>query len=208
MRGTVVATIIALTGCAPEQPETTEPSTAVYIGGDHGMEARFANGEVARGWEEYETEVMRQAKRGGEFERVPLTVEDHPNPPPLPPGVQALRWEFGKFSVVFEPDLGYTGHCIRRHILHLKLAVENKKVPAPLIELHFVAWLEHNRPCVGVLNSSFIGNGWCQKLCWTATREDIGRMMTDGLVAAGVAGTTAAILSRVLVPIAIGALAL
>ena len=196
--------IIVLTGCAPDRPTPT----AITVGGESGIVARFPDGTVARGYDEYEATLTRMVPPAAKIDTLPFTVEDDPVPAPAPPGTAQVTWMIGKFAVSIDPDFSYVGGCIRKHYLHLKLTFENKVIPAPLVELHFVAWLEANRPCVGVMNTSFVGYGWCQKLCWTATRNDLKRAVASGLTAAGIAGTTAAILANVITPVAAVALAL
>jgi hypothetical protein len=195
---------VTAVGCAP----TPTHATAIEVGGESGITARFPDGTVARGYGEYEAALTRIVPRADKLDTLPMTVTDDAHPAAGPPGTQQITWMIGKFAVSIDPSFDYVGGCIRKHYLHLAVTLENKIIPAPLVELHFVAWLEGNRPCVGVMNTSFVGYGWCQKLCWTATREDVKRAIAAGLVAGGIAGTTAAILANVITPVAAVALAL
>jgi hypothetical protein len=195
--------VLVTIGCAPDPPAAT-----VAVGGEHEVEARFTDGTVARGWDEYETAITARIPAVEQLSGYAMRVEDDPQPAAGPPGTELITWQIGKFAVSIDPDFSYIGGCVRQHFLHLRVRLENQHIPAPLIELHVTVWLEKNRPCIGVMNKSPIGYGWCQKLCWTATKQDITRAITGGLVSAGVAGTAAAIIGRVITPVAIAALAL
>jgi len=199
----VLALVLALTGCGNAPPAAT-----VAVGGEHEVEARFADGTVTRGWDEYESAFGARVPTIEHLKDFLMRVEDDPQPAAGPPGTEQITWQIGKFAVSIDPDFSYIGGCVRQHFLHLRIRLENQRIPAPLIELHVTVWLEKNRPCIGVMNKSPIGYGWCQKLCWTATKQDITRAITSGLVSAGVAGTAASIIGRVITPVAVAALAL
>jgi hypothetical protein len=200
--------LFALMGCAQEKP-----TTRVLVGGTDEIQAQFADGEVARGWSGYEAAIGRRVGTLETLNEIPLTVEDDPSPGAGPPGTTQIRFQIGKFAVSVDPDFSYLDGCIRKHMLHLRIQLEHDRVAIgetriPLVELHLAGWIESTKPCVGVLNRSIIGFGLCQKICWTATREDIMDRLRNGLIGSGVAGTTALVMSRVLTPIAQAALAL
>lgn len=188
-------------GCGVDPPK----ATTIQVGGEHEIDAVFPDGTRAVGYDQFEREIRRLVPPAAELDAMPIVIEDAPAVSTDP---SHLRWQIGRYSVSIEPEYGYVGGCIRKHYLHLVLTFENQRIPAPLVELHLVAWLDKNQPCIGVMNTSFVGYGFCQKICWGTTKEDVKRTISQGLVAAGIGGTTAAIMARILAPATMAALAL
>ncbi len=115
---------------------------------------------------------------------------------------------FGKFHVGVQVDSSYLAGCVNRSFLHLKVTVENDNMPASMVELHLLAWFENSKPCFAVMNTGFIGYGWCYKACVTNTKNGLKIGIKNGLISAGIVGATATIISAVVAPVAELALAM
>jgi len=121
-------------------------------------------------------------------------------------GVKGLT--FGKFHVSIQVDSTYLAGCINKSFLHLKVMVENDSMPANMIELHLLAWFENSKPCFAVMNTGFIGYGWCYKMCVSNTKDGLKLGIKNGLISAGVSGTIATIIAAVVAPVSEVALAM
>ena len=115
---------------------------------------------------------------------------------------------FGQFHVGIQPDASYLGGCVNRGFLHLVLTIDNANMPSAMVELHLLAWFEGGKPCFAVMNTGFIGYGWCYKACVTNTKNGLKLGIKNGLISAGVVGATATIISAVVAPVAELALAM
>jgi len=115
---------------------------------------------------------------------------------------------FGKFHIAVQVDSSYLAGCVNKSFLHLKVTVENDSMPANMVELHLLAWFENSKPCFAVMNTGFIGYGWCYKACVTNTKNGLKLGIKNGLISAGVVGATATIISAVVAPVAELALAM
>jgi len=109
---------------------------------------------------------------------------------------------FGKFHASIEVDSTYLAGCINRGFLHLKVTVMNDNMPANMVELHLLAWFESGKPCFAVMNTGFIGYGWCYKLCVTNTKNGIKLGIKNGLISAGVSSTAATLIAILAAPVA------
>jgi hypothetical protein len=115
---------------------------------------------------------------------------------------------FGKFHISIQIDSSYLQGCVNRGFMHLKVIVENDSMPANMIELHLLAWFEGSKPCFAVMNTGFIGYGWCYKVCVSNTKNGVKLGVKNGLISAGVSTTAAAIIAMVVAPVAVVALAM
>ena len=115
---------------------------------------------------------------------------------------------FGKFHISIQIDSSYLEGCVNRGFTHLMVIVENDSMPADMIELHLLAWFEGGKPCFAVMNTGFIGYGWCYKLCVSNTKSGVKLGVKDGLISAGVSTAAAAIIAIVVTPVAEIALAM
>ena len=86
--------------------------------------------------------------------------------------------------------------------------IENDSMPANMVELHLLAWFESSKPCFAVMNTGFIGYGWCYKACITDTKSGLKLSVKNGLISAGITGATATIIAAVISPVAELALAM
>jgi|GEM_PF-2504307 len=121
-------------------------------------------------------------------------------------GVKGLT--FGKFHIGIQVDSTYLAGCVNRSFLHLKVMVTNDNMPANMIELHLLAWFESGKPCFAVMNTGFVGYGWCYKACVTNTKDGLKLGIKNGLVSAGVSTAVAALAAVLITPVASVALAM
>lgn len=108
------------------------------------------------------------------------------------------------YNVIVTAHRHMLGGCINRNVFHVGFLINRDGQRRPIYDLHVAAWSENGRPCVGIYVTP---SRWCWKQCGPSYRQ-IRDGMTGALVAAGLALATAEIISAVLAPIAIGALAL
>jgi len=182
------------------QPQKKEAALEVDENGE--VSGTLPDGTEVRGEEEYETGLASQIGPIEEMQPLALTVSAKGTDG----GARGLT--VGKFRITVQPDMSYLDGCIRRSFLHLKAVIENADLPAAMAELHLVAWFESGKPCFAVMNTGFIGYGWCYKLCVENPKTALKNGIKGGLIAAGVGTGIAAIIAAVTAPVATVALAI
>jgi hypothetical protein len=162
------------------------------------------SGAVTNGPEEFEAAVASEVPTLEEMGQISFDVESSSENLSLADGVN-----IGKFNIRLALDSGYLAACIRHTFLHLKVVVTNSKMgEMPLAELHLVAWFESGAPCFAVMNTSYIGYGWCQKYCFKDAKKGVAGAIAGGLAAAGLSATVAKVSSYLVAPVAVAAFAL
>ncbi len=170
--------------------------TIVAVDENGAVEATLPDGTAVGSIEEYEAAIEGQVGPIEEMESFALTVTTKN----ADGGTKGAA--FGKFRVRVAVDGSYLEGCIRKSFLHLKILVENANISAPLVELHLVAFFEGGKPCFAVMNTGFVGYGWCQKVCVSNPKDGIKTALKGGMIAAGIGATTAAIMAALLAPVA------
>jgi hypothetical protein len=195
-----LAAAIAAMGCGVKSAETR---VTVDEGGNV-TEATLPDGTVVSGQEAYEEGIMRSVPPVDEMGTTVIEVESSSQNLSLDKGV-----DLGKFRIQVTPDASYLDGCIRRSFLHLKVTVTNTKIDmGPMVDLHLVAWFDSSAPCFAVMNTGFVGYGWCQKICVKDVKKGVAKTLASGLVAAGVGTALAKTISLLTAPVATAALAL
>lgn len=195
----ILLAVLMSASCAPKRMET-----AVTVDDDGNIsQATLPNGAVANGPDEYEAAIAEQVPPVEEMGTFALTVQGNPTDG----GKKGV--DIGKFNISIVPDANYLNGCIRHSFLHLKIVVTNTKINmGAMVELHILAWFESGQPCFAVMNTGFIGYGWCQKMCMKDVKKGVAKTVAGGLVAAGITPVIAAIIAQVTAPVATVALAL
>jgi hypothetical protein len=161
------------------------------------------SGTVTDGPDEYEAAVAAETPPIEEMGTYELTVKT----PAADGGASGMR--IGRFRVRIVPDANYLSGCINRSFLHLKVTVTSDvAIDQAFVELHLLAWFEKSQPCFAVMNTGFIGYGWCQKVCLKDVKKGVATTIAGGLAAAGVSASIAKVSSYLIAPIATAALAL
>ncbi len=190
---------LAALGCGVKAAET---KVAVDENGNI-ESATLPDGTVVDG-QGFEAAIAASTPGAEEMGETTFTVEASQKALNLGKGV-----DIGKFRVQILPDAGYLEGCIRKSFLHLKIAVTNTKIDmGAMVELHLVAWFDGGSPCFGVMNTGFVGHGWCQKMCMKDVKKGVSSTIKNGLIAAGVTASVATAVSLVTAPVATAALAL
>jgi len=173
----------------PREPELDEVSVT------------FPDGTVTTNVGDFEAAAASQTPNIEEMQSFELKLTD-------PNKDAGAGIGIGNFRIQIVPDMSYLRECVQASILHLKVAIINAKVPAALLELHLVAWFQSGKPCFSVVNTGAIGYGWCQKYCVSAPKAPLKNSLKAGLISAGVSTSVAAIISALIAPVAMTALAL
>lgn len=192
----VLATALFAISCTSEEREV-----AVAFDENGGVKATLPDGTTVTSIEEYETAIANQVETIEQMQPLALSITTANDE-------DGRGVNIGKFKVRLAMDDKYLEGCIRKKFLHLKVLVENMKVPAAIVELHLVAYFDGNKPCLAVMNTGFLGYGWCQKYCVSDPKKAIKATLRGGMIAAGVGATTATIVSILVTPIATAALAI
>jgi hypothetical protein len=192
---------LATASCAVEE-RVREADITVY--GEEEIEAILPGGATVNGWDEYEAAVAAETPPIAELGTYSITVSDA-----SPDAAAGKGLNLGNFRLSLQADATYLGGCINRKFLHIKIVVESAKIATPIAEIHLLGWFDGTKPCVGFMNTGFIGYGWCQKFCWSGSpKSGVTKGIASGLTAAGVGSVAAAVLARLLAPVALSALAL
>lgn len=198
-----IALLAALTALGCGVPDAETHHIAVDDDGNI-TEATLPDGTVVSGQEAYEAAIEGTMPPVNEMSTTNIEIESSSENLNMSKGV-----DIGKFRVQISPDVSYLDGCIRHSFLHLKLMVTNSKIDmGPMIELHFVAWFDSTAPCFAVMNTGFVGHGWCQKVCVKDVKKAVAGAIGGALIAAGLKPAYSYIISRVTAPVAAAALAL
>lgn len=182
----------------------SEPQTAeVAVDENDGWTATLPDGTEVAGEEEYGDAIAGQVGPIESMEPLALTIKTSSK---TDGGAAGLT--FGKFHVGIQVDASYLAGCVNRSFLHLKVTVQNDSMPANMVELHLLGWFDGRKPCIAVMNTGFIGYGWCYKMCMSDPKSGLKAGVKSGLIAAGVAAGTAAVIAAVVTPVASMALAM
>jgi len=161
------------------------------------------SGTVTYGADEYGAAVSAEVPPIDEMGAYYLAVQT----PAADGGAGGMK--IGRFRIQIMPDANYLAGCINRSFLHLKIIVTADAAPGQaFVELHLLAWFESNKPCFAVMNTGFIGYGWCQKICLKDVKKGVAATVAGGLAAAGVSASIAKVSSYLIAPIATAALAM
>jgi hypothetical protein len=191
---------LAALGCGVKAAETN-----VTVDSDGNLDrATLPDGTTVSSQEEYEAAIARIVPAIEKMDGLTIDVESSSENLSLADGVN-----IGKFRIQVAPDASYLDGCIRRSFLHLKIVVTNSKIDmGAMVELHLVAWFDSGAPCFAVMNTGFVGYGWCQKVCMKDVKKSVAKTVAGGLVAAGVTATVAKVVSALAAPVATAAFAL
>jgi hypothetical protein len=195
-RNALFIPLAALLGCAPATREAQ-----ISIDGDGNLSGTLPDGTTVLNQEEYEAGIAGQVGPIEEMHPLALSVVSVGDG-----GAKGIA--FSRFRISIQSDASYLEGCIRKKFLHLKIVVDGQDFPASLIELHLIGWFDGGKPCVGIMNTGFLAYGWCYKACISNPKTGLRDGIKKGLVAAGVSGTTAAIMALLVAPIATAALAM
>lgn len=198
MKKRVLIIAVLLAACRNE-PKTVE----VAVDENENWSATLPDGTEVTNEEEYSTAIADQTGPIESMEPLALTIKTSNKA-----DGGAAGFTFGKFNVGIQVDTSYLSGCVNRSFLHLKVSVQNNKLPANMVELHLLGWFDSKKPCIAVMNTGFIGYGWCYKMCMSDPKGGLRSGIKNGLIAAGVAVGTAAIISAVVTPVASVALAI
>jgi len=182
----------------------TKPTVVVAADGDDDFTATLPDGTVVSGEDAYDAAIGPQVGPIETMQPMELTVTTGSK---ADAGVKS-GLTFGKFHISVQIDSSYLAGCVNRGFMHLKIMVVNDSMPANMIELHLLAWFEGSKPCFAVMNTGFIGYGWCYKICVSNTKSGVKLGVKNGLISAGVSTAAAAIIAVVVSPIAEVALAM
>ncbi len=189
--------VVIFLGCHGENRETK-----IAVDENGNVTGTLPDGTSVGNEDEYAAGIAAQTPLIEEMQPMALTVSTA-TPDGGAPGVTV-----GKFRISIAPDASYLDGCVRKKFMHLKVVIESSVVPAAMIELHLVVWIDNGKPCIAVMNTGFVGYGWCYKLCASNPKTAIKEGIKGGLVAAGVGATTAAVMSLILTPVTAAAFAL
>jgi len=193
-----LGTSIAAFGCTEEEKARTAEATATD---EDNVNVVFDDGETATSIDEYEAVVAADPDLVTESHAFALTVSAGADAGPLV--------AIGKFKIRVFVSTDYLAGCINQRMPHLVIQVTNDATSLALVELHIAGWFSGKAPCLGLLNESVIAYGFCLKGCFsTNSKTAVKNSVKNGLVAAGISGTVAAILSALIAPVATGALGL
>jgi hypothetical protein len=180
-----------------------EPKTITIAADENdGFTATLPDGTVVSNEDAYNAAIASQVGPLEEMQPLSLTVSTASKDD----GVKGIT--FGKFHIGIQVDSAYLAGCVNHGFLHLKVMVQNDSMPANLVELHLLGWFEKGKPCVAIMNTGFIGYGWCYKFCVTNPKTGLKVGIKNGLIAAGVAGAAATVIAVVVAPVASVALAM
>jgi hypothetical protein len=203
MKREIIAAALSLSfcGCGVRPNEKTIQAIADNDG-NLGI-TTLPNGAVADGPEEYGAAIANEVPPIDEMSTYELTVQ----PSADTSGAGGIK--LGKFRIRIAPDIGYLEGCIRHSFLHLKVMVTSDGVTTePFVELHLVAWFDSGAPCLAVMNTGFVGYGWCQKFCYKDAKKNLTQAIAGGLIAAGVGASVAKVSSYLIAPVAAAAFAM
>jgi len=190
--------VLLIAACRDEPKEI-----AVSADENNNFTATMPDGTQAAGEDEYGAAIIAQIVPIDALHPVALTVTTASKKDGGGPGLT-----FGKFHISIRIDSSYLEGCVNRGFTHLVVVVENDSMPAEMIELNLIAWFEGSKPCFAVMNTGFIGYGWCYKLCVTNTKGGVKLGIRNGLISAGVSTAAAALIAIVVAPVAEVALAM
>jgi hypothetical protein len=157
--------------------------------------AALPSGRVATNDREYEAAIGDEIGSLAEMQTYAISV----NAIKTDAGGRGLS--FGAFRVSVLPDLTYLASCIMRRTLHLKIIFEDGRWGMPMVEIHVLAFFSGQTPCFAIMNTGFIGNGWCQKFCMNVPKDGAKKAVSSALTAAGVGIATATIAAKLIAPI-------
>jgi len=200
----IVATVLSLsaTGCGVRAADKQVKATVDDDG--NLVQATLPSGAVTNGPHEYEAAIAAETPPIEEMGTISFDVESSASNLSLADGVN-----IGKFNIRLALDSGFLAACIRHTFLHLKVVVTNSRTgEMPLVELHMVAWFESGSPCFAIMNTSYIGYGWCQKICVKDVKKNMAGVISGALTAAGVSAAIAKISSYLIAPVAVAAFAM
>jgi len=193
---TVIATLFALSAC---ESEKTRTATAT-ANNDDDISIVFDDGESASNITEYETIVANNPPLVSEQQSFELTVSASDEGGP--------SVTIGKFKIKFSVSTDYLAGCINQKLPHLVLQVTNTSVSLSLVEIHLAGWFNGKTPCLGLLNKSVIAYGYCLKGCFDSSKTGVKTSVKNGLIAAGISGSIATIVSSLATPVLVPALGL
>ena len=203
MRFGIIAAALSLSmaGCGTRDEDRRIQATADDDG--NLIQATLPDGTVVNGPDEYEAAVSEKVPPIAEMKAFNITVQSNG----ADGGPGGLK--IGRFHILLMPDASYLGGCVNHSFLHLKIIVTaDAAAGQPLVELHLLAWFESSKPCFAVMNTGFIGYGWCQKICIKDVKKGVTTTIAGALAAAGLSASVAKISSYLIAPVATTALAM
>jgi hypothetical protein len=204
MRYGIIAAALSLSAAGCGTRDEYRKVQAIVDDDGNLVQATLPSGAVTNGPDEYEAAIAAETPPIGEMGTISFDVESSAENLSLADGVNV-----GKFTIRLALDSGYLAACIRHTFLHLKVVVTNSRMgEMPLVELHLVAWFESGAPCFAIMNTSYIGYGWCQKYCFKDVKKGLASAIAGGLAAAGVSATVAKAASYLIAPVTVAAFAL
>lgn len=196
----IVAMIAA--GCggshdSSAQPTIVDQNPSLYLRstGDNTVPEVISTQGQLLTQEELSTRINQLLPKSG-----PGCIIDLLEPNPSLPGRVGIP--VGCWRIMVRWENGYVGSCIRRKTWrHLNFHVRNSCGNYDLANFHLVGWLE-NGPQVGIYNST---NGWCAQSrgTWSGIRDTVYK----ALLAAGLSGGVAWVISNIIAGMAIPAFA-
>ena len=188
----VLAALFSSSAC---ESEITRTATATASGEDD-ISVVFDDGISASNISEYEAIVAANPELVTERHSFELTVS----------ATDGASVTVGKFKIKLYVSSDYLAGCINQKMPHLVLQVTTSAAALALVEVHLAGWFNGKTPCIGLFNKSVIAYGYCLKGCFSNPKNGVKTSVKNGLIAAGVSGSIATIISSLATPVLIPAL--
>lgn len=144
----------------------------------------FENDATVQGWQEYRN-AIKEHFAAGELENLTVVVtKAHREQAGQLQGDIRFRVWPTRYQLRFSAESNMLYGCINRRVPHIGIMISRLYVHQPIVNIHFAAWSENGKPCVGIYNSGGKGR-FCVKICGPSYRQ-IRNAMAAALVTAGV----------------------